>query len=226
MKGPDEKVKKKTKVISAGLLVAVAVLLLIVFILWKITDDIVLAKETSFDHKVFELLSGYTTPAVTTAIKVFTFFGSALFILPAYFALAAVLYFYKKNKILSIAVIAIGLASRLLLFIIKNIFQRDRPLEPLIPEVTGFSYPSGHSFSSFAFYGLLTYVIWKTNLSKLGKWLLSILLILFAASIAVSRVYLHVHYASDVIAGFCLSILWLCMSLWILEKVQREKIGH
>lgn len=220
MKGSDEKVKKETKAISAGLLVAVAILLLIVFVLWKITDDIVLANETSFDHKVFEILSGYTTPAVTGVMQFCTFLGDAWFILPAYFVLAAVLYFYKKNKILSIAVIAIGLASRLLLFIIKNIFQRDRPLEPLIPEVTGFSYPSGHSFSSFAFYGLLTYIIWKTNLSKLWKWLLSVLLILLAACIALSRVYLHVHYASDVIAGLCLSILWLGMSLWILEKVQ------
>lgn len=223
MKESPQQVKKKAKVISAGLLVTILFFALIVFALWQITDDFALEKENKFDLKVFEILSQYINPVTTQLMLICTFFGSAMFILPAYVLLAAILYFYKRNKWLSITIVVIGLASRLLLFIIKNIFRRDRPIEPLTDLVHGYSYPSGHSFSSFTLFGLLTYIIWKTNLSKFWKWCLSVFFILFAICIAISRVYLHVHYASDVIAGFCLSLLWLGISLWIIEKVVKEK---
>jgi undecaprenyl-diphosphatase len=219
-----KQIEKKTKVISLGFIAAMLGFLIIVYALWQITDEIVIEKKTGFDHKVFEALSGYTSPFATDLMLILTFFGSALFILPAYFLLAAIVYYFKKNRFLSIAIITVGLFSRLLLFLIKNIFRRERPLQKLTDEVHGFSYPSGHSFSSFAFYGLVIYFIWKTNLDNIWKWILTILLFLFACSIAFSRIYLHVHFASDVLAGFCLSIIWLGISLWILEKTQKKEL--
>jgi undecaprenyl-diphosphatase len=220
----NKQIEKKTRIISFGFIAAVLGFLLIVYALWQITDEIVIEKKTGFDLKVFEALSGYTSPFATDVMLTLTFFGSALFILPAYFVLAAVVYYFKRNKFLSIAIIVIGMFSRLLLFIIKNVFRRERPLQKLTDEVHGFSYPSGHSFSSFAFYGLIIYFIWKSDLHKAWKWILTLLLILFAASIALSRVYLHVHFASDVLAGLCLSLIWLGVSLWILEKMGKRKI--
>lgn len=224
MKELSQHVKNKSKFISFGFLAAIAAFLIIVYILWQITDEIVIEKKTGFDQKVFETLAGYTTAGTTDLMLILTFFGSALFILPAYFLLAAIVYYFKRNRFLSVVIIVIGLLSRLLLFLIKNIFRRERPLEPLSEEVHGFSYPSGHSFSSFAFYGLVAFLIWKTNLNTVWKWILSVLLVLFAASIAVSRVYLHVHYASDVIAGFCLSLIWLSVSLWIIQKAYKKQL--
>ena len=224
MEESSQQVKKKTKILSFGFLAAILAFLIVVYALWQITDEIVLEKKTGFDLSVFKALEDHTSPATTDLMLILTFFGSALFILPAYFLLAAIVYYFKRNRFFSFAIIAVGLLSRLLLFIIKNIFRRERPLEPLSEEVHGFSYPSGHSFSSFAFYGLVTYLIWKTNLNNIWKWLLSILLILFAASIALSRVYLHVHFASDVIAGFCLSIIWLGVTLWILQKADKKRL--
>jgi membrane-associated phospholipid phosphatase len=219
-----KQIEKKTKVVSLGFIAAILGFLLIVYALWQITDEIVIEKKTGFDMKVFEALSGYTSPFATDVMLTLTFFGSALFILPAYFLLAGIVYYFKRNRFLSIAIIVIGLFSRLLLFIIKNVFRRERPLQKLTDEAHGFSYPSGHSFSSFAFYGLVLYFIWKTELKLAWKWLLSLLLFLFAASIAFSRVYLHVHFASDVLAGFCLSLIWLGVSLWILERTQKQRL--
>lgn len=224
MSTSDKQIKKKATVITAGLIAAIIFFLLIVYVLWQITDEIVLENETAFDLNIFEFLSYYTTPSVTSLMLICTFFGSALFIVPAYFLLAAFYLFYKREKLQALGIISIGLLSRLVLFIIKNIFQRDRPLEPLV-DVSGFSYPSGHSFSSFTFFGLLTYITWKSKLPKISKWILSVFFIGFAFCIATSRVYLHVHYASDVIAGFCLSLLWLAISLWVLRKIEKINLN-
>jgi membrane-associated phospholipid phosphatase len=218
-----QQIKKKAKGITLGLLMAITLFLLTVFIFWRITDEIVLDQESTFDVAVFKMLSQYITPGTTNVMLLFTFFGSTKFLLPAYILLAAFFLFYKRNTFHSISVAAIGLSSVGLLFILKDIFHRHRPLQPLTQNVIGYSYPSGHSFSSFTFFGLLTYIIWKTNLSNFWKWVLSVLFILIAVCIALSRVYLHVHFASDVIAGFCLSMIWLSISLWILLRIQRSK---
>lgn len=220
MEQSKQQVKKKAKKITLGLLAAIIFFLLTVFLFWRITDEIVLEQESAFDFKVFEILSHYTSPSTTRLMLIFTFFGSTKFLLPAYVLLTGFFLFYKRDRLQSISVAAVGLTSIGLLFILKNIFHRHRPLEPLTKNVIGYSYPSGHSFSSFTFFGLLTYIIWKTNLPVFWKWVLSVIFILMAACIALSRVYLHVHFASDVIAGLCLSIIWLSISLWIIYRIQ------
>lgn len=223
MNNPTPEIKKKAKGFTLGLILAIGLFLVAVFIFWLITDEIVLEKEGGFDDVVFKMLAQYTNSATTHVMLLFTFFGSTKFLLPAYILLAAFFLFYKRHRLYSLTVALIGLSSIGLLFLLKDIFHRHRPLEPLTPNVVGYSYPSGHSFSSFTFFGLLTYIIWKTDLSNLWKWILSVFSISLAICIATSRVYLHVHFASDVVAGFCLSIIWLCISLWILLRIQRSK---
>lgn len=222
MEQPNPPIKQKAKKITLGLLAAILFFLLTVYIFWRITDEIVLEKETAFDLKIFALLADYISPATTKLMLVFTFFGSTKFLLPAYILLSGFFLFYKRNRLQSISIAAVGLSSIGLLYVLKNIFQRHRPLNPLTSNVIGYSYPSGHSFSSFTFFGLLTYIIWQTNIAKIWKWILSVFLILLAACIAISRVYLHVHFASDVIAGFCLSVIWLSISFFILHKIQQS----
>ena len=123
--------KKKAKGITLGLVIAIILFLATVFIFWRITDEIVLEKEGGFDNVVFKMLSQYTNPATTHIMLLFTFFGSTKFLLPAYILLAGFFLFYKRNRWQSLSVAAIGLTSIGLLFLLKNIFHRHRPLEPL-----------------------------------------------------------------------------------------------
>ena len=222
MQRSEKQIKKKAKGITLGLLAAILLLLLSAIILWRITDEIVLEHGTGLDVSVYNFISRFRTPATTRLMLFFTFFGSVAFLVPAYALLAAWFLFYKKDKLQAFVVVAIGISSKLLLTILKNIFRRDRPLEPLTPHVTGYSYPSGHSFSAFVFFGLLTYLAWKLELSTAWKWILSVLFILMAVLTATSRVYLHVHFASDAIASFCLSVIWLSISLWIVQKMKKR----
>jgi len=214
---------QKVKGVSLRLLIALAVFAVILLLFLYITDEIVLENESGFDNSVFQLLKGYTTPAVTGTMIFFTFFGSMKFLFPAYCILVLYFLFYKKNKLRSFNIAAIGMSSIAILFLIKDIFKRHRPSDPLIANVKGFSFPSGHSTSAFTFFGLLIYIIWESQISKWLKWALTVVFFFFAVMVATSRVYLHVHYASDVVAGFCLSILWLTICIFVLHKIEKEK---
>ena len=100
----------------------------------------------------------------------------------------------------------------------KFILQRPRPTEYRIIEETGYSFPSGHSMVSMAFYGLLIYLIYKHIENKYLKWLLISILSLLIILIGFSRIYLGVHYVSDVIAGFLFSIAYLILFIKSINK--------
>ncbi len=92
---------------------------------------------------------------------------------------------------------------------IKSIVQRPRPEGFRLAVETGFSFPSGHSMASMAFYGLIVWFIWRYERDRHERNLFTGVFALIILMIGVSRVYLGVHYASDVIAGFCASLIWL-----------------
>ena len=93
--------------------------------------------------------------------------------------------------------------------ILKAIVQRPRPDGFRLAEASGFSFPSGHSMVAMAFFGLLIWFVWRYEKDHVRRVLLIIALCAIIAMIGISRVYLGVHYASDVLAGFCLSLIWL-----------------
>jgi len=97
---------------------------------------------------------------------------------------------------------------------LKALFHRDRPwLEPYLA-VGGYSFPSGHAMSSIAFYGMGTYLLWKLLRRKMkAAWVLQAAGGLLILEIGLSRIYLGVHYASDVLAGFAAGGLWLMMCM-------------
>jgi undecaprenyl-diphosphatase len=219
----DQSSKKIVKEISLRLIIELLLFLASLFVFVVITDEIVIEKEGAIDDFVFKKLATITSPLLTQLMHVITFFGSWYFLLPAYLLLIGWLFASKRKTALWLDITAIGITSTIVLFSVKAIFQRQRPLDPILKQVPGFSFPSGHSFSSFVFIGLLTYIISESAISRRLKWVYGILLFLFAWLIAISRVYLRVHFASDVVAGFFLSIIWLGISYRVLHIVRRRR---
>lgn len=95
--------------------------------------------------------------------------------------------------------------------LIKEIVQRPRPADINLVIETGFSFPSGHSMVAMAFFGLLVWLVWKYEKDRTMRYACCAGLSLVILLIGISRIYLGVHYASDVLAGFCVSLAWLAL---------------
>jgi len=218
------KAKKTTAAIA--LLSVEMVLILVIFILsllalaYLIRNVIVLHK-TGFDQKVFSYLQRHVSVENNDIMLFFTFLGTHKFLIPA--NLSLILFFIlKKHRWYAIKVPAIALSSLALMFGLKHLFHRSRPDVPLIFHAEGLSFPSGHALFSVTFYGLLVYLIYKSVRNKGLKWSLIIFLLVLMLIIGFSRVYLRVHYATDVIAGFCVGTVWLIFAIWLLNRLEEQ----
>ena len=155
----------------------------------------------------------------TPIAKFITNFGGAIFVI----SLTTILFFVIKDKKIGISIIAnLGIVT-ILNQIIKFIMQRPRPTEFRIIEETGYSFPSGHSMVSLAFYGYLVYLIYKYINNKHLRRTLIIILSILICVIGVSRIYLGVHYTSDVLGGFLISFAYLIIYIELVNKFVLEK---
>lgn len=221
----------KKNLASLALLSVELIVVLILFILALIIFTVVAygvfkLQYQQFDFVVFDKISGLVGPKMTSFIRVITFFGNHMFLIPANLILV-IFFLIRKHRWYSIKVPVVALGGVLLMFVLKELFNRPRPLIPLLEPVKGLSFPSGHAMMSVSFYGLLIYLVWENVQNRAAKWSLTIFLVLFILLIGFSRIYLRLHYFSDVIAGFSAGIIWLTVSLWTVrrfEKFSRRKI--
>ncbi|CDD36479.1 pAP2 family protein [Clostridium sp. CAG:356] len=163
------------------------------------------------------LISDFTIPIA----KFITNFGGAIFLI----VLTIILLISIKNKKIGLSIFSNLAIITILNQLLKRVLQRPRPTEYRIIEETGYSFPSGHSMISMAFYGYLIYLIYKYVENKYVKWILISLLSVLICLIGVSRIYLGVHYTSDVLGGFLISISYLVIYISAVNKFLVEKRG-
>ncbi len=161
------------------------------------------------------LISDFATPIA----KFVTNFGGAIFLI----VLTVLLVTIIKNKKIGLSIFANLTIVTILNQLLKRVLQRPRPTEYRIIEETGYSFPSGHSMVSMAIYGYLIYLIYKYVENKYVKWILISLLSVLICLIGISRIYLGVHYTSDVLGGFLISISYLVIYISAVNKFLIEK---
>lgn len=165
------------------------------------------------DELVYNFLVEIRTPFLNNFFRFITLFGNGI---PIVCILIGCVIFLKNNKDRFYLVINVGV-SALLNFILKSIFLRERPNILRIIEEDGYSFPSGHAMVSTAFYGFLIYLVYKKINNVLIRNIICILLSVLIFLIMLSRIYLGVHYTTDVIAGFCFSIFYLMIFIKIVN---------
>ena len=165
------------------------------------------------DTKVYSfIINNIMNDGLTPIIKAITELGGV-----AFTVLAGVLIFMfcKKNRwFITFDLVGVTLVNQ----VIKHIIRRPRPNVLRLVEESGYSFPSGHSMVSMAFYGIIIYLVYKNVSNKYLKWILIILLSLLILSIGFSRIYVGVHYFTDVAGGFLLGLAYLIIYINIYNK--------
>jgi membrane-associated phospholipid phosphatase len=177
-------------------------------------------KHKPIDLLIFEKIKPLTNGFNNKIMLFITFLGKHQFLIPANLVLVFYFLFVKKQNWFSIQVVTISISSLVLMLLLKQLFRRKRPLTPLLKAAKGLSFPSGHAIMAVTFYGLLIYILQHTISNDLARFLSILWLIVLIILIGFSRVYLRVHYASDVIAGFIIGLLWLIISLTVLRLLE------
>lgn len=204
---------KLLKFIKKNLNLLLFILCIILFLAFA--KDVFTKEIMQCDVIGYKFVSNYIiSDKLTPIIKIVTNFGGAI-ILGLITILILILI---KNKKIGLSVLINLCNVTVLNLVLKSILQRPRPNEYRIINETGYSFPSGHSMISMAFYGFIIYLIYKNIKNKYLKWISIILLSILILMIGFSRIYLGVHFVSDVLAGFLFSISYLIVYIKIINK--------
>lgn len=164
-------------------------------------------------YQVF--VEGLRSDALTPVMGGFTSLASVVVLAVMAAAIAALAPGKAPGWCVSINLVCVVALNALL----KLIVQRPRPEGFRLVEETGYSFPSGHSMVAMAFFGLLIWMIWRYHRRDVMRTIWCIAFGLVIVMVGVSRIYLGVHYASDVIAGFCVSLVWLAFYTRVVAPV-------
>lgn len=213
--------------LAAGLLAAIAALM---FFGW-LAEEVFEGDTKNFDDSIRNYFQQFASPPLTAAMKFFSFIGSPLFL--GLLGLAVIITFlimrWKRGLILFLITIA---GEIILDLTLKGFFKRARP-EPFFnyPLPSSFSFPSGHALGSFCFFGILAWLITarlENKLLKIVIWTAAAFLII---AIGISRIYLGVHYPSDILAGYTAGLVWVmvvaCGDFWLEKrtgKIENAKL--
>lgn len=176
---------------------------------------------SSFDTAVYKFITQIMSEPVTVMTKIITNFGGAIVLI----SICLIALIVLKNKKYGIAMSVNLITVTLINIIIKNIVCRERPNVLRLVEESGYSFPSGHSMASMAFYGFLIYLIYNSKIkNKKIKIALCTAIGTLIVLIGLSRIYVGVHYASDVLAGFIISFAYLIIFINLVYNRYGDKI--
>jgi undecaprenyl-diphosphatase len=209
----------------AGLLLSVGVIALFA----KIVEDVVEGESRRFDETILLWVYYYTPGWLDGPMHLVTVLGYYYVVLPL---LAVVAYaFYRRGRKISAALLVVSTAGGLVLTTaLKALFQRSRPeLFDTGYTASFYSFPSSHATVAVGFYGTLTLLLaWR--LRGLWRWAVIAIGVLLVLLIGFSRLYLGVHYPTDILAGYLAAPLWvsfvgLSYLLWRTVRGRRMESG-
>lgn len=170
-----------------------------------------------FDVKIMEYVHNETNPIILAFMKFISFIGSERFLFPA--ATMVIAYtLVKKNYYLSKLLLLSTLGSYLLNYFLKQIFQRTRPLKYFLVEQGGFSFPSGHSMVTMTLYSTIAFLLAKKVDSKEKKRTIHTVAFVIICLMGISRIYLGVHWPTDVIGGYLAGYLFYYLSVNLVKE--------
>lgn len=188
-----------------------AVLFLVILV------SILMGRNLFIDNILIDFIFRFRNDTNTNILKILTLFGEKYVVLGIVIIIAGILFLAKYRKdsymfllnLFNIVVLNKG---------IKYLVRRDRPISTnWLVEEDGFSFPSGHSMLSIGVYGFLIFLIYKSNLKLLYKRILITILSIIILIVGISRIYLGVHYPSDVLGGYIITTIYLVVFITVIN---------
>ncbi|WNB91434.1 phosphatase PAP2 family protein [Bacillus sp. NEB1478] len=191
-------------------------------VFFELSEEILEDERIRFDNVVIQYVTNLRGDTLTEVMKFITFLGSKTFLTVLLITSLLWLVIKRKDYWGAISYMIAVAGGGLLNLALKHWFGRVRPEHSLIAE-QGFSYPSGHSMGSLIYYGFLGYLVVRSQHGRGIKIVLTLAFILLILMIGFSRIYLGVHYPSDVLAGFSAGTVWLLLCIGARESILAYK---
>ncbi|MCL5771309.1 MAG: phosphatase PAP2 family protein [Actinobacteria bacterium] len=175
----------------------------------------------AFDNHILGIINNFRNPALNNIMLFITYLGEWQNIVILFIFLSIILIILRKWRYLYSMIISL-IFGEIFVYIIKNLIARPRPpVTDALILLKDFSFPSGHSYIAIAFYGLAVYYIFDILTNRILRILIIAFGFILIAALGFSRIYLGVHWPSDVLAGFAASAAFITMIITFLEI--REK---
>lgn len=192
----------------------------------ELTEELSGEALAGYDERITNYFKSLRTPGLTSFFIFITDLGDVYAYIIA-MVLVTIFFFYKlRSWKFILQLLGVLVLSALSNIGLKRVFDRARPTEEHLVVIKTLSYPSGHAMSAMAFYGFLIYLLWKIKLHKGLRIFLSFFFAILILLIGISRIYLGVHFPSDVAAGFIAGLIWVafCIILFnVVDLMRRQK---
>lgn len=205
--------------VVAGFVLSAAMLYAFLSVAW---NTFFKASTALFDDAFIWLVRYYANPALDKFMLFITDigFGKGYAIIVG-FTFAVLAYKKRWHDISALGICLAG--AGLLSVILKNSFHRLRPDSFFLVQETSYSFPSGHAMASMCFYGMLAFFLMREVKSWPVRLLIATFAIILSLVIGISRIYLGVHYPTDVVAGYAVGFMWLTFCISLLLRQQKKQ---
>lgn len=191
----------------------------------ELTDELAENELTPIDEGVTEFVLSFRSDALTRYFAFVTDLGDRYAYLVITVVLAGYHFFKHRSWKFVVQLSTVLILATLSNVVLKQVINRQRPVLEHLVTVNTLSYPSGHSMAAMAFYGFLVYLCLRYRMPQWLRICLVAILILLILSIGVSRIYLGVHFPTDVAAGFIGGLIWVAFCAVVFNVFELWRIG-
>ncbi|GEK57213.1 hypothetical protein CHL76_02630 [Marinococcus halophilus] len=188
------------------------------FLFLEMGEEVLEQETFTADRTAQNIVSMFNSETLRAVMGLITEAGSVIWLTAGAAVIVVYLLFFSSFSRWNAVYFALNMIGiSIITTVFKNFFSRQRPEVLAAYDGTGFSFPSGHATGAVTFYGFLAYLVIRSGLATVWKWILGILLIVLALLVAISRMFLGVHYFTDVLAGISVGLFWLLICIIALE---------